>query len=174
MGEGKVLTCLNVELACDVSLVNVSPKLETVTLTCTTMSLLQDVLRSHVPDSATLEKRLNNVVNKAAQGSSSDESDDELVNVVSHSTPPPPLIHPFIAPTPRSHSQAPLPAHARPRPRATAPLPAPSPGPYTSHRAAISSRPCRQRYPSAYLANSHSRISRNAPLSPRNGVDPRR
>ncbi|KAJ7924318.1 hypothetical protein B0H13DRAFT_2229954 [Mycena leptocephala] len=47
------------------------------------MSLLQDVLRSHVPDSATLEKRLNNVVNKAAQGSSSDESDDELVNVVS-------------------------------------------------------------------------------------------
>ncbi|KAJ7102616.1 hypothetical protein B0H15DRAFT_815372 [Mycena belliarum] len=44
------------------------------------MSLLQDVLRSHVPDSKALEKRLN----KVAQGNnSSDESDDELVNVVS-------------------------------------------------------------------------------------------
>ncbi|KAJ7652140.1 hypothetical protein DFH06DRAFT_1206883 [Mycena polygramma] len=48
------------------------------------MSLLQGVLRSHVPDSAAIEKRLNNVSNtKAAHGSSSDESDDELVNVVS-------------------------------------------------------------------------------------------
>ncbi|KAJ7356549.1 hypothetical protein DFH08DRAFT_460168 [Mycena albidolilacea] len=48
------------------------------------MSLLQGVLRSHVPDSAVLEKRLNNVANgKAARGSSSDEDDDELVNVVS-------------------------------------------------------------------------------------------
>ncbi|KAJ6455777.1 hypothetical protein C8R45DRAFT_1035626 [Mycena sanguinolenta] len=47
------------------------------------MSLLQDVLRAQVPDSALLEKRLNKVANKAAQGSSSDESDDELVNVVS-------------------------------------------------------------------------------------------
>ncbi|KAJ7019371.1 hypothetical protein C8F04DRAFT_1092111 [Mycena alexandri] len=43
------------------------------------MSLLQDVLRAQVPDSAALEKRLN----KVAQGNSSDESDDELVNVVS-------------------------------------------------------------------------------------------
>ncbi|KAJ6569422.1 hypothetical protein B0H19DRAFT_939004 [Mycena capillaripes] len=47
------------------------------------MSLLQDVLRSHVPDSAAIEKRLHKVANKAAQASSSDESDDELVNVVS-------------------------------------------------------------------------------------------
>ncbi|KAJ7139377.1 hypothetical protein C8R44DRAFT_693809 [Mycena epipterygia] len=43
------------------------------------MSLLQDVLRSNVPDSKAIEKRLNNV----AQSTSSDESDDELVNVVS-------------------------------------------------------------------------------------------
>ncbi|KAJ7451031.1 hypothetical protein FB451DRAFT_1284466 [Mycena latifolia] len=41
------------------------------------MSLLQDVLRSHVPDPKAIERRLN------AQGNSSDESDDELVNVVS-------------------------------------------------------------------------------------------
>ncbi|KAF8151914.1 hypothetical protein K438DRAFT_1864739 [Mycena galopus ATCC 62051] len=47
------------------------------------MSLLQDVLRSHVPDSAVLEKRLNTVAHKAAHTTSSDESDDELVNVVS-------------------------------------------------------------------------------------------
>ncbi|KAF7363269.1 Dolichol-phosphate mannosyltransferase subunit 1 [Mycena sanguinolenta] len=45
------------------------------------MSLLQDVLRSQVPDSALLEKRLNKVADKAAHGSASDESDDELVNV---------------------------------------------------------------------------------------------
>ncbi|KAJ7604759.1 hypothetical protein B0H17DRAFT_1120778 [Mycena rosella] len=43
------------------------------------MSLLQGVLRSHVPDSKAIEKRLN----KVAQSTSSDESDDELVNVVS-------------------------------------------------------------------------------------------
>ncbi|KAJ7171699.1 hypothetical protein C8R43DRAFT_979088 [Mycena crocata] len=44
------------------------------------MSLLQDVLRSNAPDSKAIEKRLNKV---AQQGNSSDESDDELVNVVS-------------------------------------------------------------------------------------------
>ncbi|KAJ7223192.1 hypothetical protein GGX14DRAFT_657623 [Mycena pura] len=44
------------------------------------MSLLQDVLRSNVLDSKAVVKRLNKVVQ---QGSLSDESDDELVNVVS-------------------------------------------------------------------------------------------
>ncbi|KAJ7058838.1 hypothetical protein C8F01DRAFT_1302998 [Mycena amicta] len=44
------------------------------------MSLLQDVLRSNVLDAKSIEKRLNNVVQ---QRNSSDESDDELVNVVS-------------------------------------------------------------------------------------------
>ncbi|KAK7048166.1 dolichol-phosphate mannosyltransferase subunit 1 [Favolaschia claudopus] len=47
------------------------------------MSLLRDALRSNVPDSAALERRLSKVAIKAAQGSLSDESDDELVNVVS-------------------------------------------------------------------------------------------
>jgi lambda repressor-like predicted transcriptional regulator len=50
------------------------------------MSLLQDVLRSQVPDSKALEKRLNNVVQGGT--SSDDSSDDELVNVVSHNYSP--------------------------------------------------------------------------------------
>jgi len=51
------------------------------------MSLLQDVLRSHTADSLAIEKRLNNIAItiRSPNGSNidKDDSDDELVNVVS-------------------------------------------------------------------------------------------
>ena len=51
-----------------------------------TMSLLQDVLRSHTADALPLEKRLSNVRLSPSQRPTSDEdkddSDDDLVNVV--------------------------------------------------------------------------------------------
>ncbi|KAJ7836406.1 hypothetical protein B0H14DRAFT_3087435 [Mycena olivaceomarginata] len=102
------------------------------------MSLLQGVLRSHVPDSAVLEKRLNNVANgKAARGSSSDEDDDELVNVVSHPSLRPPQSSSSVPC--RSRYRAHPPAPARPHPPATVQPPARYLGRCTSHRAAISS-----------------------------------
>lgn len=55
-------------------------------LTRTTMSLLQDVLRSHTTASTSIEKRLDNVSisprNPQSHAVDSDDSDDEYVNVV--------------------------------------------------------------------------------------------